>query len=389
MRFGYWTPVYGGFLRNIEDEGMPPTWDYIKRISTQADRLGFDLTLVPELYLNDRKGPEAPSLEAWSLATAIAAVTDQIEVLTAIRPGYHNPQVTAKRLSTLADISGDRLSLNVVAAWWAEEAKQFGGVFPSHDDRYVHCREFVDALRGLLTESPYSQHGEYFDIEGTVVEPKPARLPQFYAGGESEGGREAIAGFADSYVTHGGTIEEIREKAADVNARRERLQGGPFGSIGMSAYIIIRDTEAEARKELERITTVDPNSPGYASFEEFTTHSNLDVEVSKREYSVGTRALRPELVGTPEQVAEKIRAYEAAGLNLLLIQASPLHEELERIATDLIPLVNGCAGPSSPPSPRHAACMFGGIRRAGSRRTRRVPSRERPGGGPLSSAVRG
>lgn len=341
MRFGYWTPVYGGFLRNIEDEGMPPTWDYIKRISTQADRLGFDLTLVPELYLNDRKGPEAPSLEAWSLATAIAAVTDQIEVLTAIRPGYHNPQVTAKRLSTLADISGDRLSLNVVAAWWAEEAKQFGGVFPSHDDRYVHCREFVDALRGLLTESPYSQHGEYFDIEGTVVEPKPARLPQFYAGGESEGGREAIAGFADSYVTHGGTIEEIREKAADVNARRERLQGGPFGSIGMSAYIIIRDTEAEARRELDRITTVDPNSPGYASFEEFTTHSNLDVEVSKREYSVGTRALRPELVGTPEQVAEKIRAYEAAGLNLLLIQASPLHEELERIATDLIPLVRG------------------------------------------------
>jgi len=220
MRFGYWTPVYGGFLRNIEDEGMPPRWDYIKRISTQADRLGFDLTLVPELYLNDRKGPEAPSLEAWSLATAIAAVTDQIEVLTAIRPGYHNPQVTAKRLSTLADISGDRLSLNVVAAWWAEEAKQFGGVFPSHDDRYVHCREFVDALRGLLTESPYSQHGEYFDIEGTVVEPKPARLPQFYAGGESEGGREAIAGFADSYVTHGGTIEEIRKRARNWSASR-------------------------------------------------------------------------------------------------------------------------------------------------------------------------
>ena len=126
-----------------------------------------------------------------------------------------------------------------------------------------------------------------------------------------------------------------------MNARRERLQGGTFGSIGMSAYIIIRDTEAEARKELDRITTVDPNSPGYASFEEFTTHSNLDVEVSKREYSVGTRALRPELVGTPEQVAEKIRAYEEAGLNLLLIQASPLHEELERIATDLIPLVRG------------------------------------------------
>lgn len=339
MRFGYWTPVYGGFLRNVGDEGMPPTWEYIRRISTLVDRLGFELTLVPELYLNDRKGPEAPSLEAWSLATAIAAVTEELEILTAIRPGYHNPQVTAKRLSTLADISGGRISLNVVAAWWQEEARQFGGVFPSHDDRYVHCTEFVDALRGLLSRTPYSQHGRYFDIESTVVEPKPARVPAIYAGGESEGGREAIAAFADSYVTHGGTVEELREKVADVNARRARLQGSPFDSIGMSAYVIVRDTEAEARAELERITAIDPTSPGYASFEEFTKHSNLDVEVSAREYSVGTRALRPELVGTAEQVAEKILAYRDAGVNLLLIQASPLHEELERIAEDLMPLV--------------------------------------------------
>ncbi|HIW99323.1 MAG TPA: LLM class flavin-dependent oxidoreductase, partial [Candidatus Nesterenkonia stercoripullorum] len=124
-----------------------------------------------------------------------------------------------------------------------------------------------------------------------------------------------------------------------VNARRVRVHGTAFDTIGMSAYIIVRDTEAEARAELERITTVDPDSPGYASFEDFLQHSNLDVEVSKREYSVGTRALRPELVGTPEQVAQRIAEYHRAGVNLLLIQASPLHEELERIATDLMPLV--------------------------------------------------
>lgn len=339
MRFGYWTPVYGGFLRNVQDEGMPATWDYIRKVSTLADRLGFELTLVPELYLNDRKGVNAPNLEAWSLATAITAITENLEILTAIRPGYHTPQITAKKLSTLADISNNRFSLNVVAAWWEEEAKQFGGVFPSHDDRYVHCTEFVNALRGLWSHTPYSQHGRYFNFEDTVVEPKPATTPKIYAGGESEGGREAIAKFADSYVTHGGTIEELREKIFDVNARRSRLQGAPFETIGMSAYVIIRDTEAEARAELERITTVDPRSPGYASFEDFIQHSKLNIEVSKREYSVGTRALRPELVGTPEQVAEKIANYQAAGVNLLLIQASPLDEELERIATDLMPLV--------------------------------------------------
>lgn len=121
---------------------------------------------------------------------------------------------------------------------------------------------------------------------------------------------------------------------------RRRLQGGDFEQIGMSAYVIVRDTEAVARAELDRITTVNPDSPGYASFEEFVAHSNLDIELSKREYSVGTRGLRPNLVGTPEQVANKIKAYPDAGATLLLIQSSPLHSELERIAEQVFPLVD-------------------------------------------------
>ncbi|MFF1832542.1 LLM class flavin-dependent oxidoreductase [Paenarthrobacter sp. NPDC058040] len=339
MKFGYWTPVYGGFLRNVEHEAMAADWDYVKEVSLQADRLGFELTLVPELYLNDRKGIEAPSLEAWSLAASIAAVTSNLEVMTAIRPGFHNPAITAKTVSTLQDISKGRLSLNVVSAWWAEEARQYGGQFAEHDARYVQSTEFVSALRGLWSSTPYSQSGEYYDLADVVLSPKPAHRPHIYAGGESEGGREAIAAFADSYVTHGGTVEELRAKAADLNARRRRLQGADFEYIGMSAYVIIRDTEAEAQAELDRITTINPDSPGYASFEEFVTHSNLDIEISKREYSVGTRGLRPNLVGTAEQVAEKVSAYQDAGVNLLLLQSSPLHTELERIAEQLFPLV--------------------------------------------------
>jgi FMNH2-dependent dimethyl sulfone monooxygenase len=338
MKFGYWTPVYGGFLRNVEEESMETSWDYVRRASILADRLGYYLTLVPELYLNDRKGIEAPSLEAWSLSTAIAAVTENLGIMTAVRPGFHLPTVIAKTSATLADISADRFSLNVVSAWWAEEARQYGGVFASHDERYVQSSEFVRILKGMWAENPYSQKGQFYDVDRAILSPKPRIAPPIYAGGESESGREAIAGFADRYVTHGGTPDELREKVDDVNARRRRLQGGDFDEIGMAAYVIIRDTEAEALRELERITTVDPNSPGYASFEEFRANSNLDVELSKREYSVGTRGLRPNLVGTAEQVADRIREFEAAGVNLLLIQSSPLIEELERIATELFPL---------------------------------------------------
>lgn len=342
MKFGYWTPAYGGFLRNVRDEGrMAATWEYIKEVSQLADRLGYDLTLVPELYLNDRKGIDAPSIEAWSTSTAIAAVTERLRILTAVRPGFHLPTVLAKTASTIADISTDRLALNVVSAWWAEEARQYGGTFAAHDERYRQATEFVEVLKGLWTEDRFSYDGRFYQLDETVLSPKPHTWPPIFAGGESENGREAIAGFADSYVIHGGTPEEVAAKVSDVNARRRRLQGADFAEVGMSAYVIIRDTEAEAQAELDRITTVDPSSPGYASFEDFVANSHLDIELSKREYSVGTRGLRPNLVGTPEQVADRIREFEDAGVTLLLIQASPLDEELERIATQLFPLLEG------------------------------------------------
>lgn len=345
MDFGYWTPIYGGFLRNLGDEAMPATWEYVKNLSLLADRLGYHTTLVPELYLNDRKGIEAPSLEAWSLSSAILAVTQQLRVMTAVRPGFHLPAVTAKESATISDIGGltadgaARFSLNVVAAWWEEEARQYGGAFTRHDERYRQADEFVEILRGLWERTPFTYDGAHFSVQNSILAPKPERLPPIFAGGESESGRESIATFADSYVLHGGTVDEVRTKIGDMNSRSQRIHGREMAEFGMSTYLIVRDTEKEARAELNRITTVDPNSPGYASFEEFVANSELDVEVSKREYSVGTRGLRPDLVGTAEQVAEKIGAYQDAGLTLLLIQCSPAHEELARIAEQVFPLV--------------------------------------------------
>lgn len=342
---GYWTPVYGGFLRNVADEeGMAATWESIREVSTLADRLGYHTTLVPELYLNDRKGLDAPSLEAWSLSAAILAVTDRLRVMTAVRPGFHLPAVLAKTVSTLDSIAPGRISLNVVAAWWAEEARQFGGRFTTHDERYVQAEEFVRVLRGLWERTPFTFAGDHYELEGTIVEPKPSTPPVVFAGGESDAGKAAIARFADAYVMHGGTLEEVRANVADIAERSARADGRGIREIGMPAYVIVRDTEAEAQRELERITTVDPASPGYASFEEFQRNSKLSHELSRREYSVGTRGLRPNLVGTPEQVAERIRAYGEAGITLLLIQSSPLAEELERIAADVFPLVPRSVG---------------------------------------------
>ena len=91
MRYGYWLPIFGGWLRNVEDEQMQPTWDYVSRLARRSEKIGFDLTLIAELNLNDIKGVDAPALDAWSTAAALAAVTETIELMIAVRPTFHLP----------------------------------------------------------------------------------------------------------------------------------------------------------------------------------------------------------------------------------------------------------------------------------------------------------
>src|SRR5213075_220395 len=74
MRYGYWLPVFGGWLRDVEDENMQASWQYVSRLARRSEEMGFDLTLIAELNLNDIKGVRAPSLDAWSTAAALAAV---------------------------------------------------------------------------------------------------------------------------------------------------------------------------------------------------------------------------------------------------------------------------------------------------------------------------
>ena len=115
MRFGYWLPVFGGWLRNVPDEQMDASWSYVSRLARRSEEIGFDLTLVAELNLNDSKGIDAPSLDAWSTAAALAAITYRLEIMVAVRPTFHQPALLAKQAANIDRISNGRLSLNVVS----------------------------------------------------------------------------------------------------------------------------------------------------------------------------------------------------------------------------------------------------------------------------------
>jgi dimethylsulfone monooxygenase len=335
MRFGYWMPIFGGWLRNVPDEGMSIAWPYIRDLVMRSERQGFDLSLIAELNLNDIKGHRAPSLDCWTLAPAVAAVTSTLELMLAVRPNYHSPALTAKALSTLDVVAPGRVSLNVVSSWWKDEAAQYGAPFDVHDARYARTQEWLEVLGRLLTEETVTHTGPLYQLDGTVLEPKPSRPPAIYMGGESPKAKEVIAAQADAYVMHGDAPEVIAAKVAELTDRRAAA-GQPPMSFGVSGYVICRDTEAEANAELDRILDVRSSPAAYASYQDFVEGSQLESRVSLEEYSVSNRGLRSGLIGTPDQIIERIRAYEDAGIGLLLLQFSPQREEMARFGADVI-----------------------------------------------------
>ena len=335
MRFGYWMPIFGGWLRNVPDEGMSIAWPYIRDLVVESEQHGFELILIAELNLIVINGHRAPSLDCCTLAPAIAAVTQTLELMLAVRPNYHSPSLTAKSLSTLDTIAPSKLSLNVVSSWWKDEAASTAPrstytTLPHPDPRDGWTRP-----RQLLREDTVTHQGALYQLDGAILEPKPARPPHVYMGGESPKAKEVIVGQADAYVMHGDAPEVIAAKVADLNSRRAAA-GRPPLMFGVSGYVICRDTEAEAQAELDRILDVRSSPEAYASYQDFVEGSQLESRVSLEEYSVSNRGLRSGLIGTPDQIIERLRAYEDAGVGLMLLQFSPQREEMARFGKSVI-----------------------------------------------------
>lgn len=168
-----------------------------------------------------------------------------------------------------------------------------------------------------------------------MLEPKPSILPPVYMGGESVKAKDVIAAQADAYVMHGDAPEVIAAKVADLRERRAAAGRAPL-TFGVSGYVICRDTAAEAQAELDRILDVRSSPEAYASYQDFVQGSQLESQVSLEEYSVSNRGLRSGLIGTPDQILDRLRAYEQAGVDLMLLQFSPQREEMARFGRDVI-----------------------------------------------------
>lgn len=338
-RMGVWAPVWGSFLVQKEPPGQVPeaTFAHNARYIQRAEALGFDSALLLDRSLNGIKGVGAPVLEAWTTAAALAPITSRIELIVASRSAYRHPALVAQMGANIDQISGGRFAINIVSGWWGLEHEMAGIPFPDHDDRYEVSAEVIEILKGYWTETAFDFEGKYFRIQKGVSAPKPIRKPwpTIYFGGESSAAVELAGRAADVFLFNGrdfdkacSLMDSVRMKA-EASSRRIRF--------GMSAFIVCRETDEAAQRELRRLRSLLGERAEISGVDPKVKHRKTSVQSDRVGTNGGTAA---GLVGSYGAVANRLMDFHRAGVDLFLFQFHPMFEEMERFASEVMPLLS-------------------------------------------------
>jgi FMNH2-dependent dimethyl sulfone monooxygenase len=343
LKFAYWVPnVSGGLVISKIPQKTGWTFQDNARYAKEAEESGFDYALLQTRFIASY-GAEN-QLEAIGLASALAAVTSKLNLIAAVLPGLWHPGPIAKAISTLDHISEGRAAVNIVSGWFKGEFHGFGEPWLDHNERYRRSEEFIRVLKQLWTEDETNFRGDFYRINGAPHKPKPVAVPPVFQGGNSSAAREMAARVSDWYFMNGNTVDGFRAQIDDINqlsaAHGRKLQ------FGVNAFVIVRDTEEEARQVLRDIIHyADPEAvEGFRSQVQFAgkasperegmwANSNFEDLV---QYNDG---FKTGLIGTAEQVADKIIELKRIGVDLILTGFLHYEEDLKAFGEKVIPLV--------------------------------------------------
>ena len=332
-RFGIWAAVHGSRAAHHDpDEPDDASWARNRALVLEAETLGFDSVLIAQHTMNPYDETR-DQLEAWTAAAALAALTRRIEIIAAIKPGLYHPVVLAKMALQIEHIAEGRFALNLVNAWNRAEFERAGLPFPPHDDRYAYGREWIGLVDRLMRGERVDVEGRHFRVEDYRLRPAGTHRarPTIYLGGESEPARALAADHADVWFINGQPLADVAELIADV-ARRPAANG-PL-RYGLSAFVIARATEAEA--EHARLLALAARDAALRADTRARTDAasamfaKTDAAASRHVGTNGGTAAG--LVGSYETVAERIRAFHAAGIELFMLQFQPFEAEMRRFS---------------------------------------------------------
>ena len=341
-RFGIWALVHGsrGAYQD-PDEPYDASWERNRALVLAAEELGFDSVLIAQHTINPHIA-DFDQLEAWSAAAALAALTNRIEIIAAIKPYLYHPVVLAKLALGIENISRGRFAINLVNGWNRPEIDKAGLGFAEHDDRYAYGREWISIASRLLSGERVTFKGAHFDISDYLLRPVDLyrARPTIYVGGESEPARALVADHGDVWFINGQPIEDVAGLIADVSARPRT--GAPL-RFGLSAFVVTRETSAEAHAEHERLLSLSAKDAELKEIQKRNTDPKVVMmQTMQKTARVGTNGgTAAGLVGSYDEVAARLSAFHAAGIELFMLQFQPFEAEMRRFAEEVIPRVRG------------------------------------------------
>jgi alkanesulfonate monooxygenase len=352
------TPHFHWFLPMFPDgraiiptgaDARPPSLDYLADVARAAEHNEFESVLTPT-----GSGCEDP----WLTTAALIQTTQRLKFLVAFRPGLTHPTLVAQMIATYQRLSSNRLIVNVVTGGNQAEQESYGD-FADKDTRYARTDEFLEVLRGCWDGRPYSFEGAHYRVRnGGLVTPLRDRPPIFF-GGASPAAERVAARHADVQLLFGETppmaaerIERLRPLAAE---------HGRTPEFGIRLHVINRDTSAEAWAEADRLLDITPDAfiaqmqakmrdePDAGQARILSLHNGTKADRAALQVYpnvwAGTGLVSggggTALVGSHEEVAERIREYQSIGIEHFILSGYPKLESAYWFGEGVVPLFRG------------------------------------------------
>ncbi|MCF9035228.1 dimethylsulfone monooxygenase SfnG [Acinetobacter nectaris] len=345
IQFAYWVPnVSGGLVISDIEQRTDWSYDYNVRLAQAAEKSGFDYALT-QIRFTAGYGAENQH-ESVSFSHALLAKTEKLKVIAAILPGPWKPALAAKQLATIDYLTNGRIAVNIVSGWFKGEFDAIGEEWPEHDERYVRSEEFIRSIKGIWTKDNFSFEGKYYQFNNYTLKPKPIQQPliEVFQGGSSRAARDMASRVSDWYFTNGNSVEEIKKQVDDI--RKKAKANNHHVKIGVNAFIIAHDTEEEAHAVLQEIirkANVEAvHAFGDAAKEAGTASKEGEGNWAKSSFEDLVQyndGFKTNLIGTPEQIAERIVDLKNVGVDLILSGFLHFIEEVEYFGKKILPLV--------------------------------------------------
>lgn len=296
-------------------------FEVTREIAQRAEAEGFDsIWLMDHLFQIPVVAPETdPILDCWTGLAALAECTERVRLGTLVAAaGFRPPSVLAKMTSTLDVISDGRLVVGLGAGWCDWEHRAYGLPFPPIGERMERLEETIQILRAMWTQERASFSGRHYTIEGAVCGPKPVQQPHppiLIGGSGAKVTLRLAAQYAGVHNLGAGDPAECEKVLATLRGHCERL-GTDYDAIEKSRLtpILFADSAADAQRRADALCPEDETPEGFRA---------------------------RTLMGTPESVAEQLRAFVDAGVETFMVsfwdvdEMTPLEVLMREVAPRL------------------------------------------------------